>query len=71
MVKTTKKKTDKLTVAPEDMSKVLKGNHLTVTTDAKGKVTLQWDWDALMQEVVAATGLVVEEKPKTKKKTKK
>jgi hypothetical protein len=53
------------------MSKVLKGNHLTVTTDAKGKVTLQWDWDALMQEVVAATGLVVEEKPKTKKRTKK
>ena len=70
MVKTTKKKTDKLTVAPEDMSKVLKGNHLTVTTDAKGKVTLQWDWDALLKEVVDASGVTTETKT-PKKKTKK
>ena len=70
MVRTTKKKTDKLTIAPEDMSKVLKGNHLTVTTDATGKVTLQWDWDALMKEVVAASGVTTKAKTPEKKSKK-
>ena len=31
--------------------KVVKGNHLTVTTHPDGKVELEWDWDALVQEV--------------------
>jgi hypothetical protein len=70
MARTTKKKSDKLTIAPEEMSKVLKGNHLTVTTKPNGKVTLEWDWDALLKEVVDASGVVTEKKT-TKKKTKK
>ena len=31
--------------------KVVKGNHLTVTTHPDGKVELEWDWEALVQEV--------------------
>ena len=31
--------------------KVVKGTHLTVTTHPNGKVELEWDWDALVQEV--------------------
>ena len=38
--------------------KVTKGKHLTVTTDANGQVSLEWDWNALAEEVRAATGLV-------------
>ena len=34
--------------------KVVKGNHLTVTTHPNGKVELEWDWDALVSEVRAA-----------------
>ena len=34
--------------------KVVKGNHLTVTTHPDGKTTLEWDWDALVSEVRAA-----------------
>lgn len=38
--------------------KVVKGSHLTVTTYPDGKVNLEWDWNALTNEVVIATGLV-------------
>lgn len=38
--------------------KVTKGDHLTVTTNPNGAVSLEWDWDALVAEVKAATGLV-------------
>jgi YD repeat-containing protein len=30
---------------------VVKGNHLTVTTDTDGKTTLEWDDEALAREV--------------------
>lgn len=71
MARTIKKKTElgKITVPKEEMSKVEKGNHLIVTTNPNGQVSLQWDWDALLKEVVEATGIVIESKPK--KKTKK
>ena len=35
--------------------KVTTGNHLTVTADANGHVSLVWDWDALLREVQIAT----------------
>ena len=38
--------------------KVTTGNHLTVTADANGRVSLEWDWDVLLEEVRAATGLI-------------
>jgi hypothetical protein len=46
--------------------KVVKGNHLTVTTHPNGKVELEWDWDALVKEVREATSSV-ESKPAKKK----
>lgn len=58
--------------------KVVKGNHLTVTTHPDGKTTLEWDWDALVSEVHAAclkaesnipatSEATIEVKPKRKK----
>ena len=38
--------------------KVVKGTHLTVTTYPNGKVELEWDWDALVQEVREACASV-------------
>jgi hypothetical protein len=61
---TRKKKTDKIVldmpgtigsarlVFPE--TKVVKGSHLTVTTHPNGKTTLEWDDEALLNEVKAA-----------------
>ena len=49
--------------------KVKKGDHLTVIKKANGQVSLEWDWDALLNEVVAATTNVSTES-KTKKKKK-
>ncbi len=46
--------------------KVVKGNHLTVTTHPDGKVELEWDWDALVKEVREACASV-ENKPAKKK----
>ena len=45
--------------------KVVKGNHLTVTTFPDGKTMLQWDDEALLKEVREALKSV---KPKTKRK---
>jgi uncharacterized protein YacL len=45
--------------------KVVKGNHLTVTTFPDGKTMLQWDDEALLKEVQEALNSV---KPKTKRK---
>jgi topoisomerase IA-like protein len=42
---------------------VVKGTHLTVITDEKGKVTLEWDDEQLLKEVRAALASV-EGKPK-------
>ena len=57
--------------------KVVKGNHLTVTTHPDGKTTLEWDWDALVNEVHMAclnaeNGIpaTAETKPKKAKKVK-
>lgn len=33
---------------------VVKGNHLTVTNNKDGSVSLVWDWDALVKEVQEA-----------------
>lgn len=59
------------------MPRTAKGNHLSVTTNKDGKVNLVWDWDALVKEVVAATGgikqdivKVTEEKVKKTRKKK-
>ena len=47
--------------------KVKKGDHLTVTTKSNGQVTLEWDWDALLNEVIAVTSNTSKPKKKTKK----
>lgn len=55
---------------------VVKGNHLTVTTHPDGRTELEWDDEALMQEVRAAILKaesvlpVTETKPKRKTKVK-
>lgn len=41
---------------------VVKGTHLTVTTHADGRTTLEWDWDQLVKEVRLACS-TVESKP--------
>jgi len=46
--------------------KIVKGTHLTVTTYPNGKVELEWDWDALVQEVREACANV-SNKPAKKK----
>ena len=46
--------------------KVVKGNHLTVTTFPDGKTMLEWDDEALLKEVREALNSV--EVPKTKRK---
>ena len=46
--------------------KVVKGNHLTVTTFPDGRTMLQWDDEALLKEVQEALKSV--EVPKTKRK---
>ena len=46
--------------------KVVKGNHLTVTTFPDGKTMLEWDDEALLKEVREALKSV--EVPKTKRK---
>ena len=38
--------------------KVKKGDHLTVTTAPNGQISLEWDWDALVAEIRAASGLI-------------
>lgn len=59
------------------MSRTAKGNHLSVTTNKDGTAKLVWDWDALVKEVVVATGgikhdivKVTEEKVKKTRKKK-
>ena len=54
--------------------KVVKGNHLTVTTHPDGRTTLEWDDEALLNEVRAALlkaesniPATAEVKPKRKK----
>jgi hypothetical protein len=35
----------------QDLSSVVKGSHLTVTTDSEGRTTLVWDDEALLRDV--------------------
>ena len=49
----------------ETWPKVVKGNHLTVTTYENGKTDLVWDDEALLKEVQAAIMSVETNKPKT------
>ena len=37
---------------------IVKGNHLTVITYSNGKTELEWDWDALVNEVREACASV-------------
>lgn len=52
---------------------IVKGSHLTVTTYPDGKTELEWDWDALVNEVRAACASVelANTKPAVKAKSKK
>jgi hypothetical protein len=52
---------------------VTKGSHLTVTTYPDGKTELEWDWDALVNEVreACATAKLANMKPAVKAKSKK
>jgi hypothetical protein len=54
----------------QDPSGVVKGNHLTVTTFSDGTTKLEWDDDALLNEVREAIASV-ENKGDTNGKTKK
>jgi len=48
---------------------VVKGSHLTVTTHPDGRTELEWDDEALLRDVRAATASVVSApEKKTKKK---
>jgi hypothetical protein len=38
----------------QDLSSVVKGSHLTVTTLSDGKTVLEWDDDALLRDVQKA-----------------
>ena len=49
-----------------ETTNVVKGTHLTVTTDSNGKTTLEWDDEQLLKEVREAIASV-EKKPKKKK----
>lgn len=64
---TRKKKTE--SVVTEAV--VVKGNHLTVTTHPNGCTELEWDDDALLEEVRAALASVETVTPAKKTKAKK
>jgi hypothetical protein len=53
-----------------DPSGVVKGSHLTVTTFSDGTTKLEWDWDALVNEVreACATAELANMKPAVKAK---
>ena len=52
---------------------IVKGSHLTVITYPNGKTELEWDWDALVNEVREACASVelANTKPAVKAKSKK
>jgi len=52
---------------------VQKGSHLTVTTYPDGRTELEWDWDALVNEVreACASAELANMKPAVKAKSKK
>jgi hypothetical protein len=54
----------------QDVVKIVKGNHLTVTTFPNGKVKLVWDDEALLRDVRAALLKAESVLPVTKNKSK-
>ena len=52
---------------------IVKGSHLTVTTYPNGKAELEWDWDALVNEVREAikSAELANMKPAVRAKSKK
>ena len=66
----TRKKKSEVTIdaSGPDVVKIVKGNHLTVTTFPNGKTKLVWDDEALLQEVKEAIDSV-EKKPVKKSKS--
>lgn len=55
----------------EQKPKVVKGNHLTVTTWPDGRTTLEWDDEALLAEIRTAIAvyLAKQKKPNVRDKT--
>ena len=66
---TRKKKTETIDATGQDVVKIVKGTHLTVTTFPNGKTELVWDDEALLREVTEAIASV-ETKPAKKSKAK-
>jgi len=64
---TKKKKSEVVNATGLDVVKIVKGNHLTVTTFPNGRTELKWDDEALLNEVKAAI-LSVEAPVKTSRK---
>jgi hypothetical protein len=64
---TRKKKTETIDATGQDVVKIVKGTHLTVTTFPNGKTELVWDDEALLREVTEAIASV---KPAKKSKAK-
>lgn len=55
-----------------DLSNIVKGSHLTVTTYSDGRTKLEWDDEQLLKEVREALATVTTvEEPKPKRKAKK
>ena len=69
MATSRKKKSEIINATGQDVVKIVKGNHLTVTTFPNGKTELVWDDEALLREVKEAIASV-EKKPAKKSKAK-
>ncbi|NBW57631.1 hypothetical protein EBR43_07585, partial [bacterium] len=67
MATSRKKKSEIINATGQDVVKIVKGNHLTVTTFPNGKTELVWDDEALLREVTEAIASV---KPAKKSKAK-
>jgi hypothetical protein len=58
MATSRKKKSEIINATGQDVVKIVKGNHLTVTTFPNGKTELVWDDEALLREVKEAIASV-------------
>ena len=69
MATSRKKKSEIINATGQDVVKIVKGNHLTVTTFPNGKTELVWDDEALLREVkeaIASVQLAKKSKAKSK-----
>lgn len=66
---TKKKKSEVVDATGSDVVKIVKGNHLTVTTFPNGRTELKWDDEALLNEVKAAILSVETPVKKSRKKS--